>query len=116
MYYLSREIVMVLVNENDNVITFKNLSEKLDKLNEWGLIPKTHKDKILDGKMELKKFKYFFTGNKIHTDCDVVGYIPYPKNNGETAVVSVNSNLCKIMPLYLKDMQSPTFESEIVQP
>jgi hypothetical protein len=100
---------MILVNEKDNVITFNNLNEKLNKLYEWELISKTNKDKILNGMMELKKFKYYFIGNKSYTECDVIGYINYPNNNGETVVVSVDSNLCKIMPLYLKDMQSTSF-------
>ncbi len=106
---------MIYVNENDKVITFNDLGQKLDKLYEWDLIPKTHKDKILSAKIELKKFKYYFAGNKDYTECDVIGFIPYPKNNGETAVVSVNSDLCKIMPLYLKDMQSPNFGNELYE-
>lgn len=106
---------MVIVNETDKVIVFNNLDEKLNKLFEWELIPKTHKEKILKGNMELKEFKYYFIGNKKYSKCDIVGYIPYPKNNGETAVVLVNTILCKIMPLYLKDMQLPSFEYEIIE-
>lgn len=103
---------MVLVNPEDKLILFNSLSDKLNKLYEWELIPKTHIAKILSGTMILKTFKYYYTGvDKTFDECDIVGYVPYPNGNGETAVVSIKSNLCKVMPLYLKDMQSPNFET-----
>lgn len=102
---------MVLVSPEDTLILFNTLTEKLNKLYEWELIAKTHISKISSGIMELKTFRYYYIGiDRTFDECDIVGYVPYRNGKGETAVISIKSNLCKIMPAYLKDMQSPNFE------
>lgn len=103
---------MVKVKETDKIILYANAKEKAEMLLKWDLVSKTYvsSKKYLDDE---KKFVYYYSHSNTPNNCDIVGYIPYPNNNGETAVVKINNELLKIMPAHLKEMQSSTYTNNV---
>lgn len=94
---------MINLKEFDEVIIFKNDTEKLSKLKEWTIISPSAK--------ELKNILYKGTYTSIPVKCDVIGYIEKFTNHNcidmiyETAVIKIGDEIHKINPMYLKDMQ-----------
>lgn len=101
---------MVKVQDSDKVVLFQNPTEKAELLLEWDLVSSTY---VLAQKYlkDEKTFKYYYNNSNQAQNCEVVGYIMYPNNNGKTAVVKVNNDLLKIMPAHLKEMQQSAFIS-----
>ncbi len=107
---------MVKVSDLDKVIVFQSPEEKAKKLFDWDLVSEAYvRDKKYLKEDKVKNFKYFYNRSNLANACEVVGYIMYPNNNGETAVVNVNNELLKIMPAYLKEMQLSTFISQVTE-
>lgn len=88
--------------DTERFIEFENLTHKLDKLLEWGLITETARKKEM-----IKAFEYYEVARTQPVLCDVIGYIPYndQPNSPDTAVIWIEGKLHKIMPVYLKEMQ-----------
>ncbi len=99
---------MVKVKESDKVIMFTNPKEQAEMLLKWDLVSNAY---VMSKKYlgDEKKFKYYYSCSNTPHKCDIVGYIMYPNNNGETAVVSVNNDLLKIMPAHIKEMQLSSY-------
>lgn len=104
--------------DNEIVIKFRDLSKKeiFNKLFEWELISENQKNKQLE-----KSFKYFPSKTSNPIQCSIFGYIEYESQYHKrelnqivirnTIVVSIDNQLHKIMPQYLKEMQKSDFKN-----
>lgn len=95
---------MISVKEDDIYTEFKTKEDKLAKLKEWGLIS-------AKATTITKPFIYKGYYTKYPTQCDIIGYTQKQENSSyQVAVILVNNSKHKIVPEYLKQMQSNSFK------
>lgn len=95
---------MININEFEEIISFNNEDEKISKLKEWTILSPSAK--------KVKKLMYNGAYTNEPIECDVIGYIEKFTNSNcidmvyEIAVIKIGSQIHKINPMYLKDMQT----------
>lgn len=93
------------IHELDSMITFSSISNKIDKLKEWGLLSPKAQD-----------LKNIYYKNKNGTyKCQIIGYLSKNTKYGclnnvyETIILKINDSVVKIAPDYLLEMQKKDF-------
>ena len=100
---------MIELKENEELIEFKNIEDKMKKLKEWEIISPKAK--------EIKEIKYKGIYTNAECICEVVGYILKFTNDKcidmsyETTVIKIEDKFHKISPAHLKEMQLKGFKN-----